>query len=165
MGRDKAIMEFQGLTLLEHMVRLVSTVASPVCIVGREDLPDKFPGCGPLGGIQTALDVAESELNLFVAVDLPLLSPEFLKWFCDRLSITPKLLLACRIGNDFPLCLGVNRSVRSKVDRKIDESDLALHRFIRGMDVDIVTELELQTAGFTLEMFHNLNTPEDWKGL
>jgi len=45
MGRDKAIMEFQGHTLLEHMVRLVSTAASAVRIVGREDLPDKFP-CG-----------------------------------------------------------------------------------------------------------------------
>jgi molybdopterin-guanine dinucleotide biosynthesis protein A len=165
MGRDKAIMEFQGHTLLEHMVRLVSTAASPVRIVGRENLPDKVPGCGPLGGIQTALDVTESEWNLFVAVDLPLLTSEFLKWFCRRLVATPKRLLACRIGNDFPLCLGLNRNVRSHVARKIDESDLALYRFIREMDADIVSELELQTAGFTLSMFHNLNTHDDWKRL
>ncbi|HET9131010.1 MAG TPA: molybdenum cofactor guanylyltransferase, partial [Terriglobia bacterium] len=162
---DNATMEFQGHTLLEHMVRLVSTAASPVRIVGRGNLTDKVPGCGPLGGIHTALDVTESESNLFVAVDLPLLTPEFLKWFCEHLIATSKQLVACRIGNDFPLCLGIRRTVRSEVSRRIDDSNLALHRFIREMDSDILSELEIQTAGFPSSMFHNLNTPDDWQRL
>ena len=89
MGRDKAIMEFQGFSLLDHMVRLLSTVAAPVRIVGREDLPDKVPGHGPLGGIRAARDVSESELNLVVAADLPLLVPEFLKWFFTPMTASP----------------------------------------------------------------------------
>jgi molybdopterin-guanine dinucleotide biosynthesis protein A len=41
--RDKATMEFHGQTLLDHMVRLLSTVASPVRIVSRKDLPSSWP--------------------------------------------------------------------------------------------------------------------------
>jgi len=77
MGRDKALLEFRGIPLQTHMIRLLSTVASPVRIVGKEDLPDRFPGYGPMGGIQTALAVSESEANLIVAVELPLLEPAF----------------------------------------------------------------------------------------
>jgi molybdopterin-guanine dinucleotide biosynthesis protein A len=73
------------------------------------------PGCGPLGGILTALETTTSEMNLIAAVDLPLLTPEFLKWFCARLAATSKLVLACAIGRNFPLCLGIHRDARSQV--------------------------------------------------
>jgi molybdopterin-guanine dinucleotide biosynthesis protein A len=86
MGQDKAMLHFRNHSLLDHMVQLLSTVANPVRVVGRGILPDQIPDCGPLGGILTALDASESAMNLIVAVDLPLLSPEFLQWFCIRLA-------------------------------------------------------------------------------
>ncbi|HLQ77287.1 MAG TPA: hypothetical protein VK210_08025 [Terriglobia bacterium] len=39
MGRDKATLEWKHHTLLDHMVQLLSTIASPVRIVGQYDLP------------------------------------------------------------------------------------------------------------------------------
>jgi len=165
MGRDKTLLEFRGIPLADHMLSLVSTVAFPVRIVGKDELPDKISGCGPLGGIQTALDVSESDLNLIVAVDLPLLEPAFLKWFCDRMARSAGPVVACRIGNAFPLCLGVHRSAGPAVTGRIAAGNLAIQRFIRESDSHIISEEEVRAAGFPSSIFHNVNTPDDWKSL
>src|SRR5574342_801833 len=84
MGRDKATLKWGTDSLLNHMVQLLSTVVGAVRIIGRDDLPDRIPGKGPLGGILTALETTDREANLVLAVDLPLLTPAFLKMFHSR---------------------------------------------------------------------------------
>ena len=165
MGRDKALLEFRGIPLQTHLIRLLSTVASPVRIVGNEDLPDRFPGYGPMGGIQTAPAVSESEANLIVAVDLPLLEPAFLKWFRDRIIQSAKPIVAGRIGKAFPLCLGIHRSIAPEVSGRIAAGNLAIQRFIQESNSYILAEEEIHAAGFPRSIFHNVNTPEDWNSL
>ena len=46
MGRDKAMLDWRGQRLLDHMTQLLSTVADPVQIIGRGALPDRIPNCG-----------------------------------------------------------------------------------------------------------------------
>src|SRR6266404_414333 len=81
MGRDKASLEWRGHPLLDHMVHLLSTASRQVRIIGRDELPDRIPDCGPLGGILTALEITETTKNLIVALDLPLLTTPFLQMF------------------------------------------------------------------------------------
>ena len=165
MGRDKALLEFRGVPLQTHMIRLLPTVASPVRIVGKEDLPDRFPGCGPMGGIQTALAATESDANIIVAVDLPLLEAAFLKWFRDRIIASARPVVACRIGKAFPLCLGIHRSIAPEVSGRISAGNLAIHNSIQESNSDILAEGEIHAAGFPLSIFHNVNTPQDWNSL
>jgi len=166
MGKDKAELKWDDhRTLLEHMVYLLSTAAAPVRIVGRKELPDTVSNCGPLGGILTALDVSSSPANLIVAVDLPSLTPEFLSWFAARVTSSSQQLVTCQIGGDFPLCLGVHRGLKDRIAARIHAGELALHRWIRDSDPEIVSEDEIQSAGFPLSIFLNVNTPYDWKVL
>jgi molybdopterin-guanine dinucleotide biosynthesis protein A len=159
MGRDKAALEWGDGSLLDHMVQLLSTVAGRVRIVGRGELPDRIPGKGPLGGILTALEATETEENLMVAVDLPLLTEAFLREFHTRFLASPRPLLACRVDQTFPLCLGVRKSLRSEVARRLADEDLAIQTFIKETDAEILE------GGFSPTMFTNVNTPEDWKRL
>src|SRR5450631_3928259 len=88
MGRDKALLEWCGIPLIERAVRSLRSVTSTVRIVGdREDLArfapvvaDTFPASGPLGGIHAALAASSRDWNLFLPVDLPLLPAGFLEW-------------------------------------------------------------------------------------
>src|SRR5262245_9558920 len=86
MGRDKALLDWNGRPLVTHMVDLLLTVAHPVQVVGRSPLPDRLPGLGPLSGIATGLEATFTDANLFVAVDLPFLTHEFLKYLRTRLE-------------------------------------------------------------------------------
>lgn len=166
MGEDKAELKWDDhRTLLEYMVQLLSTVATQVRIVGRKELPDAVSNCGPLGGIYTSLDVSSSSANLIVAVDLPSLTPEFLSWFAARVTSSSQQLVACQIGGDFPLCLGVHRELKDRIAARIHAGELALHRWILDSDPEIITEDEIHSAGFPVSIFLNVNTPYDWKVL
>ena len=92
MGRDKALLPYRGITLLEHLARTVQEAAGAVALVGDPvrysslGYPvyrDKFPGCGPLGGIYTALAVSSTDWNLIVACDMPGISVDVLRILLD----------------------------------------------------------------------------------
>jgi molybdopterin-guanine dinucleotide biosynthesis protein A len=119
MGHDKALLSWRGQTLLQHMVTRLQTVADPVHVVGRAPLPDRLLGLGPLSGIATGLEASFTDANLFVAVDLPILTKEFLEYLRDRLEDSTRPLLACKIGSAFPLCgfeSGIFRSSNTPED-------------------------------------------------
>src|SRR5215207_2671871 len=93
MGTDKATLKWGETSLLDHMLQLLSTVADRVSVVGRGNFPDAIAGKGPLGGILTALQTTDSDFNLFLAVDLPLLTPDFLKMFHSRFRLCSRPIL------------------------------------------------------------------------
>jgi molybdenum cofactor guanylyltransferase len=162
MGRDKALLKWGNVSLLEHMATLLSTVSSPVRVVGRGEFLDRIPGKGPLGGILTALETTDRDANLFLAVDLPLLTAGFLSLFHSRFIATSKPLLACRIDKRFPLCLGIRKDLTSEIAKRIMAGNLAIHALIDSSDAEILEEDQLKALGFNRGMFANINAPEDW---
>jgi len=105
MGRDKAFIELEGRTLLARLLETARRAgAEELFISGRPGvdygllaapvLLDLEPGFGPLGGIERGLEAATFPLVLFLAVDLPGMTSDFLRKMrarCDRLTgIIPK---------------------------------------------------------------------------
>jgi molybdopterin-guanine dinucleotide biosynthesis protein A len=90
MGRDKAWLEIAGQPLIHRALLTVQAAGiKEVFISGRagEDysalrcpvLFDLEPGCGPLAGIERALETADAPLLLVLAVDLPGITAAFLR--------------------------------------------------------------------------------------
>jgi molybdopterin-guanine dinucleotide biosynthesis protein A len=164
MGRDKALLDWHGQTLLNHMLDLLRKVADPVHVAGRDPLPDQLPGLGPLSGIATALDASSTAANLIVAVDLPHLTEDFLKYLRSRLENSSHPVLACKIGSGFPLCLGIWRPMLPEIKRLLAARQLSIRGLIEGCNPEIVTEKELNELGFGTRIFANINTPADYEG-
>lgn len=162
MGQDKATLSWGDKSLLDHMIHLLSTVATPVGVVGRGEFLDRIPGKGPLGGILTALESTERDFNLFLAVDLPLLTPDFLRVFHSCFLDSRKPLLACRVGGEFPLCLGVRKELKPEVEQRVRSDNLSIRAFVQESNGEILEEDDLRRLGFHLKMFANVNTPQDW---
>jgi molybdopterin-guanine dinucleotide biosynthesis protein A len=86
MGRDKALLELAGRPLAWHAVTKLQRVCADVQILsGRQELEEFAPlvrdmqeGCGPMGGLETALGHSWHEWNLFLPVDMPFLPSAFL---------------------------------------------------------------------------------------
>ena len=163
MGRDKALLDWHGRSLLEHMIELVSCAAEAVHVVGRGELPDRVAGRGPLSGIVTALATSQTDANLVVAVDLPLLTWDFLKYLRSRLENSQQPLLACKIGSHFPLCLGLRRTLLPELEKRLTGGDLSIHAFIKGSGAELISETELGQAGFDASIFRNINTEEEYR--
>jgi molybdopterin-guanine dinucleotide biosynthesis protein A len=84
MGVDKARVLLDGQPLALRVAAEVAKVCGSVALVGDPQkyqplgltvVPDKFPGLGPLAGIEAALGATQSEWNLIVACDMPALHP------------------------------------------------------------------------------------------
>jgi molybdenum cofactor guanylyltransferase len=95
MGRDKAWLPFGGRPLIVHALATVRDAGiKEVFVSGRVGtdyselkcpvLYDRQTGCGPLGGIERALDAATAPLLLALAVDLPRMSAAFLRQLATR---------------------------------------------------------------------------------
>ncbi len=90
MGSPKALLPFEGETLLERVVRRVSGLSSDIVVVTGEHvvLPalapgvrvivDEIPLQGPLAGILYGLRAARTDLCFVCSCDLPFLSPRLI---------------------------------------------------------------------------------------
>jgi molybdopterin-guanine dinucleotide biosynthesis protein A len=86
MGRDKALLELAGKPLVLHAVTKLRRVCAEVHLLSsRPELEvfaplvrDLHEGCGPMGGLEAALEHSPHEWNLFMPVDMPFLPAAFL---------------------------------------------------------------------------------------
>jgi molybdopterin-guanine dinucleotide biosynthesis protein A len=92
MGRDKATLVFDGVTLAERAASVLSAVAAPCVEVGpgvsglasvREDPPGEGPLTALVAGVGA---VGMTSPALVVACDLPRLDRELLAWLRDHPS-------------------------------------------------------------------------------
>ena len=92
MGSNKALLPWGDEILLTRALATAQAVCSRTIICGPRSLYSKFgsviedalPGRGPLAGIQSALHATETDLNLILSVDLPLMPAEFLAWLLQQ---------------------------------------------------------------------------------
>lgn len=81
MGRDKALLELQGETLLARTIRLGESLGASQVLVSRNQpgfIKDQIKDAGPMAGISAGLSHCDSRWMLVLPVDMPLLSPEAL---------------------------------------------------------------------------------------
>jgi len=87
MGRDKALLELAGKPLVFHAVSKLWRICEDVHILSsRLELEafaplvrDLHGECGPLGGLEAALEHSRHEWSLFMPVDMPFLPAGFLE--------------------------------------------------------------------------------------
>lgn len=81
MGRDKALLELDGETLLVRCKKLGAALGAEQILISRNEpgfIADLVQDAGPMAGIAAALPHCRSRWLLVLPVDMPLLSPEAL---------------------------------------------------------------------------------------
>ena len=170
MGQDKASVTLKGLTLLEHALAVLREVCRDVAILGKQELygsigpvyEDIFPGCGPLGGIHTALSNSQTPFNLIIAVDTPFLASEFLSYLADRAIESGAIVTTPEI-DDYtqPLCTVYSLDFRPIAEQALRQGNYKIVPLFPKDRTLAIKEAELRQFAFAADMFENLNTPED----
>ena len=172
MGIDKAFLELAGRTLLDRCLNLAASIGSPAMIVGDPRrfsrfgsvVEDLYPGHGPLGGIHAALASATSDLNLILAVDLPFLRPEFLQYLISRALGTGAVVTVPRAAGGLqPLCALYRKAFLPISERSLLAGKNKIDALFTEVETLVIDGHEIRNAGFSEEMFRNVNTPDDWK--
>jgi len=171
MGTDKAFVRLGGDTLLTRALDLARSVTDDVRIVGDSAkfvpyapvVEDVFPGCGPLGGIHAALRASHVDLNLILAVDLPFVPPALLQYLIERArnSALVTAIVPRSAEGWQPLCAIYRCEFADAAEKALRAGRCKIDALFDSVRTQAITDAELQTAGFSREVFRNLNTPED----
>lgn len=171
MGTDKAFVVLDGRTLLARMLDLARSLTSAVHIVGEPAkftpfapvVEDVFPGCGPLGGIHAALRASQTELNVVLAVDVPFVSLALLQFLITQARNSPTSFVTVprAYGGLQPLCAVYRRGFAGKAEQALQGGNYKIDALFDQGTTHVITEVELETAGFSPRIFRNLNTPQD----
>jgi molybdopterin-guanine dinucleotide biosynthesis protein A len=173
MGRDKALLEIDGVTLIVRAVTLLRSVLDEATVIaskaGYESLGlrivgDDFPGFGPLGGIATALHISKKPWNLVIACDLPYLSKAWLEYLIERaLKSEADAVVPMNVRGPEPLCAMYHKNAEQRIRtgveggiRKVTDSFANLH--VEHLEPD-------EWKGFASggPLFKNVNSPADYK--
>jgi molybdopterin-guanine dinucleotide biosynthesis protein A len=168
MGSDKARADSGGRAMALRVADEAASVCEAVSLVGDPaiysdlGLPviaDRFPGQGPLAGIEAALAASKCDTNLIIACDMPAIRETLLEelFSTDGDCVLPRH----DNGKLEPLCAVYQRRCHPVISdaleagvRKVTD---ALRLFEnRGLAVRYVRVSDPSS-------FANLNTPEDWR--
>jgi len=171
MGADKAFVRLDGRMLLERALELARSVASDVRIVGESAkfapfapvVEDVFRECGPLGGIHAALRASRTELNVILAVDVPFVSGALLEYLIKRArgSAQATVTVAKTGGGWQPLCAVYRLEFVDAAEKALREGRYRIDALFEEARTQVIGGEELDAAGFSLNMFRNLNTREE----
>ena len=126
-------------------------------------VPDRVPGCGPLGGLDAAL-AAGDDVVAIVACDMPFITTAFLRHLLDLAREADAVVPRTERGYH-PLCAAYTRACLPAVARRLAEGRLAMTGLLEDVHVRELTAREIDAFGDPRRLLANVNTPADYEAL
>lgn len=165
MGRDKALLEYSGETLIQAVATEVLKAAGSVALLGDPAryghlglpvIPDIIAGCGPMSGLHAALLAAgHSDWVLLAACDLPNLEAGFLRSLIQAARPPIRCVATHSDRGIEPLCAVYHRNTLVEVESAL--------RGARWRMRDLAASLGAVTVEAGARLVRNVNTEEDWQ--
>ena len=173
MGRDKALLELEGVALIVRTSRLVESAGHRCTIVGDSVrleglellvIEDEFPGAGPLGAIATALRASEAEWNLIVACDLPYLTREWLEFLIGRaVRSDADAVLPMNERGAEPLCAVYRKRADGAIRAALDRGVRKVTDGLADVRIEFIEPREWKGFDSDGLLFKNMNSPADYE--
>ncbi|HMP83110.1 MAG TPA: molybdenum cofactor guanylyltransferase [Verrucomicrobiota bacterium] len=170
MGHDKRLIEIEGRPLWLRQIELLQSLQPDELLISGEAngpwknhpfkvVPDATMDAGPLAGLAATFAASRSPLLLILATDMPRMTDAFLR------SLLARCTNACGVvpilnGRFEPLAAVYPRECAALAASQLRSHDFSLQHFVQAsLDAGLVKPFEVATD--EMELFHNLNSPED----
>jgi molybdopterin-guanine dinucleotide biosynthesis protein A len=159
-GQDKSALMVGGRTIRDRQIAELSRVTSDILVITK----DIVPGCGPLGGLQTALTEARGDAVFVVACDMPFIDAALVAYLLD---LTGEADIAVpRTERGFhPLCAAYTRACLPAVGRRLADRQLKMTDLLADVRIRVVTGEEIDRFGDRNRLLANVNTQAEYAGI
>lgn len=167
MGRDKGHMIHQGKTFVEHILTALNPLADKVLLVGDnrsydtygiKRVEDKFKDQGPIAGICAGLDASETEYNIILSCDVPLINTSVLRLLIEAHDHEFDLIQMSQGEFTYPLIGLYNKNCLAQLTEVLISGEKRLTEAIKRLKVKtIMVDDEIK------QLLVNINTKEDLK--
>jgi len=175
MGVSKATLPFGSETMLQRVVRLLSTVVSPIVVVAasEQELPqlppdvivtrDEREARGPLEGLRAGLKALPDtvETAYVTSCDVPLLETAFVKRMLNLLGDDDVAVMEIE-GFTHPLSAVYRRATLPHIESLLAQDRLRPVFLFDAVRTRRVKPEEMRVADPKLQTLRNLNTREDY---
>jgi molybdopterin-guanine dinucleotide biosynthesis protein A len=173
MGVDKALLEIDGISLIERAASLLQSVTGDPTIIGSTSLysslgtkivADDWPGHGPLGGMATALRVSRTPWNLIIACDLPYLTKAWLDFLIERaLKSKADAVVPMNERGPEPLCGAYHKNAENRIRSAVEGGVHKVTDSFARLRVEYLEPGEWKAFASEGLLFKNVNSPADYE--
>ncbi len=169
MGTDKAFLDFEGKTLLNHAIALLH-IHFPLLLISSNNnelsrlkikvVNDEVLNCGPLGGVFSCLKQSETEWNFILSVDSPFVHSGFISALKNELIEVDAVVPVHKKGSE-PLIAFYNKSCLPAMQKQLNSGNYKMQSLLNEVNTKWV-DSEKWIAKYP-KIFRNLNNPSDLK--
>lgn len=169
MGQDKALIEFEGNTMLQRAIELLRPHAKEILVIGDPAryapahatvIPDNTPDRGPLGGLVTALHHARYVRLLILACDLPNINDRLLIRLKQALTGEVDAVIPRHAGFLEPLAGAYHKHAMEPFQACLDQGFLKMAEALARVHTHHM-DVTPGEGGWPAGIFKNLNSPAD----
>jgi molybdopterin-guanine dinucleotide biosynthesis protein A len=162
MQSEKGLVLFQGKPFVEHIIEAALPISNEIQLVTNTSdydylsyakIKDIELDKGPIGGIYTALVHSESEINLILSCDIPLISTELLSELIAKHTTDFEVSVFSETNKIHPLIGIYSKKIIPILKRAIDENELKMMHLL-----DKVNHQIIEVAGERSKQFRNVNS-------
>ncbi len=166
MGTDKGFIFWEGKPFVNHIIDALKPLVKDILIVsdhpqydtlGYKRIKDILPEAGPLSGLCSGLLKSDTELNLVLSCDIPLISSEILEKLLSAYKEKTNAVV-CKVNNKvMPLVTLYNRSCIVTCQELLHNDERRMMRLLERLEGVKYVSLNKQQA----KHVKNINTSKD----
>jgi molybdopterin-guanine dinucleotide biosynthesis protein A len=169
MQSEKGLVLFQGKPFIEHIIQAILPLTENIKLVTNskeydyltyQKIADIITDKGPLGGIFTALTHTETEFNLILSCDIPLISTELLAELISKHTQEAQITVFASESKMHPLIGIYSKKVLPVIKSAIDNDDLKMMNLIANVPHQIIKIEESENFHLT-----NINSVDELNDL
>jgi molybdopterin-guanine dinucleotide biosynthesis protein A len=172
MGRNKALLDFQGETLIERLYRILKEAFKEILIsandtetykfLGAPIVRDIFPHGGTLAGIHASLLLSRGKHCFFVACDMPFLNIELVRHLNRIVDDYDVVIPESESGLE-PLHSFYSRRCVPHIEEQLKRGNLKVIDFFEHVKVRKVSREEVREWDPEELSYFNINTQEKYE--
>lgn len=168
MQSEKGLVLFKNKPFIEHIIKAILPLTENIKLITNnkeydyltyQKIPDIISEKGPLGGIYTALNNTETEFNLILSCDIPLISTELLTELISKHNQEAEITVFASESRMHPLIGIYSKKVLPVIKSAIDKDDLKMMNLIANVPHQIIAIED--SEGFHLTNINSVDELND----
>ena len=169
MQSEKGLVLFQGKPFIEHIIKAILPVSDQIKLItaskeydylAYQKIPDIIADKGPLGGIYTALTYSETEFNLILSCDIPMISTGLLQELISKHTKEAVITIFASESKTHPLIGIYSKKIIPIIKKAIDLNELKMMDFLAKLPHQIINIEESENFHLT-----NINSADELNDL
>jgi len=169
MKSEKGLVLFQEKPFIEHIIQAILPITDQIKLITAskeydyleyEKIPDLVLDKGPLGGIYTALSHSDTEFNLILSCDIPLISTELLQELISKHTKEAEITVFSSESKTHPLIGIYSKSIVSTIKEAIEANELKMMDLLAKLPHQIINIEESENFHLT-----NINSADELNDL